>query len=188
MWSSHDLGWRTPKELYDYLNEEFDFTLDPCTDPDNHLGTPKFYVGEEGLDTSWDNERVFMNPPYGREVTKWIKKAFEEVAYGACRVAVILLASRTDTKWFHDYCAKGEIWFLKGRLKFSDHKDSAPFPSMLVIFRPDRIGYVPPSAQILHTSPDTVCPHCSRRAVLCIWLSSGSVNPWLYCRACRSFL
>jgi site-specific DNA-methyltransferase (adenine-specific) len=74
-----------------------------------------------------------MNPPYGREIAKWVKKAWEESEKG-CKV-VCLLPARTDTKWFHDYCYQyGRITFIKGRIKFSNHKHNAPFPSMIVIF------------------------------------------------------
>ena len=78
----------------------------------------------------WSNEIVFMNPPYGKDIYNWVKKAYESKALVVC-----LLPARTDTKWFHEYCLKGSIRFLKGRLKFSKSKNSAPFPSMIVIFK-----------------------------------------------------
>ena len=74
-----------------------------------------------------------MNPPYGREIGRFIKKAYEETLNG-CKSVVCLLPSRTDTKWFHEYCMKGKIEFIKGRLKFGGSKNNAPFPSMIVIF------------------------------------------------------
>ena len=78
-------------------------------------------------------ETVFCNPPYGRELAKWVKKAYEESRKPNTKV-VMLIPARTDTRWFHDYCVKGRIEFLKGRLKFGDGKNSAPFPSMIVVF------------------------------------------------------
>lgn len=136
MWSSKRGDWKTPFDLYEWLDEQFHFTLDPCADPSNNLGTPKFYTEEDdGLAQSWRNERCYINPEYGRVYPKWVMKAYNEVMYGGCKLAVILLPARTDTIVFHDYCVKGEIWFLKGRLHFDDGPDPAPFPSMLVIFR-----------------------------------------------------
>lgn len=77
--------------------------------------------------------RVFCNPPYGREVGKWVEKGYNE-SQKPNTIVVMLLPARTDTKWFHDYCVKGGIEFIKGRLKFGGSKNSAPFPSMIVIF------------------------------------------------------
>ena len=78
---------------------------------------------------------VWMNPPYGREIGKWLKKAFDEVEAGRVSKAVCLVPSRTDTKWWHDYCMKGDIYFVKGRLKFGGgKKTTAPFPSAIVVF------------------------------------------------------
>lgn len=109
----------------------WDFTLDPCATKEN-AKCGKFYTKEDdGLSKSWDGERVFMNPPYGREIGKWVKKA-SEIENGVC---VCLLPARTDTAWFHDYIeGKGDITFIRGRVKFGDGKNSAPFPSMIVIF------------------------------------------------------
>jgi len=121
--SSLRLDWKTPKALYEELNREFDFNFDPC--PTN----PQF----DGISIEW-KERNFVNPPYGREIPKWIKKGFEEAQKG--KLVVFLIPSRTDTRWWHDYCMKAtEIRFIKGRLKFDDCGNSAPFPSCLVIFK-----------------------------------------------------
>lgn len=126
--------WATPKAFFDQLNKEFKFTLDPCATKEN-AKCKKFYTeADNGLAQSWDNERVFMNPPYGKTISQWIKKA-SEVRGG---VVVCLLPARTDTRYFHDYIYQKknvEIRFIKGRLKFGDSKNSAPFPSMVVIFR-----------------------------------------------------
>jgi len=124
--------WETPQELFDELNEEFNFTLDPCATKEN-AKCDKFYTKKEnGLIQDWSGERVFMNPPYGRVIGKWVKKASESKA----EIVVCLLPARTDTKWFHDYIYhKAEIRFLKGRIKFGGGKNSAPFPSMIVIIK-----------------------------------------------------
>lgn len=76
-----------------------------------------------------------MNPPYGRGIDKWVAKAFKSAKENKATV-VCLVPARVDTRWWHDFCAKGEVYFVKGRLKFSDNKNSAPFPSAVVVFRP----------------------------------------------------
>jgi len=122
MFSSLRQDWRTPKKLYTGLNQEFNFDFDPC--PPN----PK----TDGLNVAW-GQRNYVNPPYS-EVSKWIEKGVEESLKG--KLVVFLTASRTDTRWFHDYALKyaKEIRFIKGRLKFSGYKNSAPFPSCVIIF------------------------------------------------------
>ena len=136
MFSSESGNWATPQDFFDKLNEEFHFTLDPCADDLNHK-CEKYYTKEQdGLAQDWSDESVFCNPPYGRDVSKWVRKCFEEVYSGRCRLAVMLLHARTDTKWFHDYIYhRAEVRFVKGRLKFGDQKQPAPFPSMVVVFR-----------------------------------------------------
>lgn len=126
--SSKTPEWSTPQVLFDELNTEFNFTLDPCATKEN-FKCPKYYTKkQDGLSKDWTGERVFMNPPYGREIGLWVKKLSE-------MGGVALLPARTDTRWFHEYIyKKAEIRFLKGRLKFGDSKNSAPFPSMIVIF------------------------------------------------------
>lgn len=132
LFTSNTPEWSTPQKLFDELNAEFCFTLDPAATKENAKCT-KFYTKEDdGLSKDWTGERVYLNPPYGREIHKWIKKACE----GGAKIAVCLLPARTDTAWWHDYCMKGEIRFIRGRLKFGDSKNSAPFPSAIVIFRP----------------------------------------------------
>lgn len=122
----------TPQYFYDRLNEEFDFTLDPCATHENHK-CEKYYTQEQDwLEQSRDNEIVFCNPPYWREINKRVQKW----AFARGGVVVMLLPARTDTAWFHDYIYhKSEIRFIRWRLKFGDSKNSAPFPSMVVIFR-----------------------------------------------------
>ena len=130
MFSSATDEWSTPQDVFDKLNGEFSFTLDPCANDTNHKCKKYFTKTENGLLQDWDDEIVFCNPPYGREIGKWVKKAAESKA-----TVVMLLPARTDTKWFHDYIyEKAEIRFIKGRLKFGEAQNSAPFPSMVVIF------------------------------------------------------
>lgn len=130
--------WATPQDLFDELEREFRFTLDPCSTAANAKCDRFFTAEDDGLLQSWQGERVFMNPPYGRAVQKWVEKAHSESRGGA--TVVCLLPSRTDTRWWHDYCMKGEIRFVRGRLYFGDGKGRAPFPSAIVIFRPATKG------------------------------------------------
>jgi len=138
MFSSKSDMWYTPDEFYNKLNSEFNFTLDPCA-PDTNFKCEKYYTEEdEGLAQSWANEVVFMNPPYSK-VKDWIQKAYDSRKNAT---VVCLVPSRTDTRWFHDYCTYAkEIRFIKGRLKFGDSKNCAPFPSMVVVF--EGIGHFP---------------------------------------------
>ena len=124
--------WTTPQQIYRELDNEFKFTLDPCASEINAKCKKYFTKKENGLNQSWENERVFMNPPYGSEIKKWIKKAYMESLKNI--LVVCLVPSRTDTEWWHKYCMKGEIRFIKGRVKFGGSHNSAPFPSAIVIF------------------------------------------------------
>ena len=135
--SSESIEWPTPTDFYDTLNAEFGFTLDPCATHENAKCAKYFTKDDDGLTQDWGNEVVFMNPPYGREISKWMRKAYLAAYYGA--TVVCLVPSRTDTKWWHEYAVHGEVRFIKGRLKFGGHKNSAPFPNAVVIFRPERI-------------------------------------------------
>jgi phage N-6-adenine-methyltransferase len=133
MFSSKTDEWETPQDLFDKLNEEFHFTLDVAANANNAKCADYLDKSKNGLNWKWGGY-CFMNPPYGREIGKWVKKAYEESLQG-CTV-VCLLPSRTDTRWFHEYIlGKAEIRFIKGRLKFGGHKNAAPFPSMIVIYR-----------------------------------------------------
>lgn len=137
MFSSKTDQWATPQEFYNQLNEEFHFTLDPCADEFNHKCEKYFTEEDNGLSKDWGGEIVFCNPPYGKEIGKWCKKCYEESKKPNTTV-VLLIPARTDTKYFHDYIYhKAELRFVKGRLKFSDSNNSAPFPSMVVIFSSD---------------------------------------------------
>lgn len=121
--SSKSDHWSTPPDFKAELHREFDFTFDPCP----------LMSSENGLKVEWTG-RVFCNPPYS-DITGFLKKGLFHLASGDCALLVYLIPARTDTAWFHDYCQKGEVRFLRGRLKFGGSKNSAPFPSMLVIFR-----------------------------------------------------
>jgi phage N-6-adenine-methyltransferase len=131
--SSASDDWPTPQDFFDDLNREFNFTLDPCSDEKNHKCASFFTAADDGLSQEWTG-RVFMNPPYGRTIGKWMQKAFESVST-SCEVVVCLVPARTDTAWWHDYAMKGEVRYIRGRLKFGGHKNSAPFPNAVVIFR-----------------------------------------------------
>jgi site-specific DNA-methyltransferase (adenine-specific) len=131
--SSATPEWSTPQEFFDRLNALHDFTLDPCSTHENAKCARHYTAVENGLAHSWQNERVWMNPPYGREIGVWMKKAYEESLGSA--LVVCLVPARTDTAWFHSFVTKAsQVQFLKGRLKFGGHANSAPFPSMLVVF------------------------------------------------------
>ena len=121
---SERADWKTPRAVYQTLDAEFGFDHDPCP--------PNYEV--DGLSSEWGGSN-YVNPPYGRTVTGlWVKKAYEESQKG--KTVVLLIPSRTDTRWWHDYCMKAtEIRFIKGRLKFDDQPNPAPFPSAIVIFR-----------------------------------------------------
>jgi len=135
MFSSTTNEWETPQDFFDKLNEEFNFTLDPCATPQN-AKCKKFYtIKEDGLKQNWQGETVFCNPPYGRSIKDWVRKCYEE-SKKPNTIVVMLIPARTDTTYFHDYIyhkAK-EIRFVRGRLKFGNCKNHAPFPSMVVVF------------------------------------------------------
>ena len=138
--SSDDQSWETPQYFYNQTDKEFNFTLDPCCTKETAKCDHYFTKEDNGLAESWQDHIVFMNPPYGREIKHWIKKAHDEFLKGSCTI-VALIPSRTDTRYWHDYIFplyyenRIEIRFLKGRLKFGNSKNSAPFPSALIIFK-----------------------------------------------------
>lgn len=137
LFSSKTDQWETPADLFKKLNDEFHFTLDPCADESNHKCEKYFTKEQNGLIQDWSQDVVFCNPPYGRNIGEWVKKAFESVSsHTHTHTVVMLLPALTDTKWFHNYIYhKAEIRFIRGRLKFGGSKNSAPFPSMVVVFR-----------------------------------------------------
>jgi phage N-6-adenine-methyltransferase len=109
--------------------------LDVCASPTN-AKCPRYYTREDdGLTQPWEG-KCWMNPPYGRTIGQWMKKAYEESQRGA--LVVCLVPARTDTAWWHDYATKGQVAFIRGRLKFGGHVNSAPFPSATVVFMPNR--------------------------------------------------
>lgn len=126
--------WSTPQNFFDAQNAIHKFTLDPCSTHENAKCSKHYTQHDDGLKKDWSKDRVWMNPPYGREIGVWMKKAFEESQRGA--LVVCLVPARTDTAWWHNYAAKGQVSFIRGRLKFGGGKNSAPFPSCLVIFKP----------------------------------------------------
>ena len=125
--------WETPHALFDELNAEFGFTLDAAANSKNKKCDRYFNRRQNGLIRFWSGI-VWVNPPFGREIDKWVKKAHREWKRG-CTV-VMLIPARTDTRWFHKYIlGQAEIRFLKGRLVFVGARYNAPFPSMVVVFR-----------------------------------------------------
>jgi site-specific DNA-methyltransferase (adenine-specific) len=129
LFSSKSNNWETPQDFFDKINDEFHFTLDVCATEQNTKCTNYYTVEQDGLAQPWTGV-VWCNPPYGKAVKRWCKKAAE----ANCTV-VMLLPARTDTAWFHDYIyGKAELRFIRSRLKFGN-ADRAPFPSMLAIFR-----------------------------------------------------
>lgn len=138
LFTSNSDEYSTPQELYKALDAEFHFNLDPCSTDENCKCTRHFTVENDGLSQNWGGYRAFCNPPYS-EIAKWVKKAHDE----GCKdntLVVLLIPSRTDTKYFHDYIyQRSEIRFIKGRLKFGNSTNTAPFPSMVVIFRGSKV-------------------------------------------------
>jgi len=143
MFSTGKDDWETPQDFFNKINEEFHFTLDVCANSTNHKVDKYYSEDEDGLSKNWSGEVCWCNPPYSRATKKkkgqadWIKKCYEE-GKKPNTIVVMLIPARTDTIAFHEYIYnKSEIRFIKGRLKFGDAKGSAPFPSMLVIYRGD---------------------------------------------------
>lgn len=133
MFSSKKDMWETPQDFFDKLKDEFHFNLDVCALPENTKCAAYYTPETDGLSQHWYG-RCWCNPPYGRKISKWVEKGYRSSKEGA--TVVMLLPSRTDTSWFHDFILnKAEIRFIRGRLKFGGSKNSAPFPSMIVIFR-----------------------------------------------------
>ena len=129
--SSETCHWGTPRPLFERLNKEFGFTVDVCASDGEEMMARHFNPEMDGLKQNWDKEVAWMNPPYGKEIIHWAKKAAESKG-----IVVALVPARTDTKWFQNYCMRAkEIRFVAGRLKFNGAKGgSAPFPSAIVIW------------------------------------------------------
>lgn len=125
LFTSYDQKWRTPNKIKEQLYEEFGINCDPCPAEWNEFDP-------SGLDADW-GESNFVNPPY-KQISAWVKKCYQEWKKG--KTVILLIPSRTDTRWWHEYIMKAtEIRFIKGRLKFSEYKNSAPFPSAIVVFK-----------------------------------------------------
>jgi site-specific DNA-methyltransferase (adenine-specific) len=140
LFTSRTEEWATPQSVFDALDAEFHFTLDPASTDENAKCPKHFTESNSGLLQDWLGDRVFLNPPYGRDISQWMKKA---ATCGAALV-VCLVHARTDTAWWHDWVMPyaDEIRFVRGRLRFGDGKQSAPFPSCVVVYRPflDRVS------------------------------------------------
>ena len=131
LYSSASDEWETPQDLFNKLDEHFHFQTDVCANSANAKCSHFFTREQNGLSQEWGGS-CWMNPPYGREINQWMKKAVESAEKGA--TVVCLVPARTDTAWWHDYAMKGRIYFIRGRLKFGGSKNSAPFPSAVIVF------------------------------------------------------
>ena len=144
MFSSVSNEWETPKDFFNKYNDLYNFEIDVCATDDNTLCDDHFTIDDDALTKDWGKKICWMNPPYGRGIGKFIKKAYEESIKGC--IVVCLIPSRTDTRWWHDYVMKGDIEFIKGRLKFTNRLlpsyredgnfklSPAPFPSAVITF------------------------------------------------------
>lgn len=158
--------WPTPDDLFSALDTEFGFTLDPCATADNNK-CPRYYTkAVDGLTQPWPGV-VYMNPPYGREVGKWVAKAYQASRAGA--TVVCLIPARTDTSYWHDYAMRAaEVRFIRGRLHFDNARQqgrkesgeskahNAPFPSVVIVFRPDADG--PPVMSAINRDGTLIVP------------------------------
>lgn len=147
MFSSKDMAWCTPKTLFDRLHKRYAFTLDAAASDSNTLCEKYFTEDDDGLSKSWAGETVFCNPPYGREIRHWVKKAHDESKEHNIKV-VLLIPARTDTSYWHDYIFdKAAIYFIRGRISFTNESgdtfNSAPFPSALVVYDPSNVSKMP---------------------------------------------
>jgi site-specific DNA-methyltransferase (adenine-specific) len=135
MFSSSTGNWATPQDFFEKLDWRFGpFDLDPCASTHNTKCSNFFTEMEDGLVKDWAGHTVYVNPPYGRGLDKWIQKAYNEGKKENTRV-VVLIPARTDTRYWHDYVMKAsEVHFIKGRLKFGDATNCAPFPSAVIVF------------------------------------------------------
>jgi phage N-6-adenine-methyltransferase len=135
LYSSRSEEWATPPDFFAQLDREFGFTLDPCATRQNAKCAHFYTKAYDGLAQDWGGHVVFCNPPYGRAISEWARKCYLASQHGA--TVVLLVHSRTDTRFFHNWIyGKAELRFVRGRLKFGDGKQSAPFPSLVAIYRP----------------------------------------------------
>lgn len=133
LFSSKSEDWSTPPELFQRLDREFRFTLDAAATADNAKCANYYTKADDSLSIPWPG-RVWLNPPYGRKIALWMEKAYSESTTHA-DIVVCLVPARTCTAWFHDWATRGELRFIRGRLRFGDSANAAPFPSLIVVFR-----------------------------------------------------
>ena len=178
MMSSTTDMWGTPQAFFERMDEEYHFQTDVCAIKEN-AKCPHFYSPEDdGLKKTWTGV-CWMNPPYGRQIGKWVKKAYESGREGA--TVVCLLPARTDTRWFQDYCLQSsDIRFVRGRLHFNEAKEGAPFPSCIVTFSPDTLK----KREAYQSIPATLSHPTERRAKtmnasIRYYTADGSETEWL---------
>jgi len=142
MFSSKSDEWETPQNFFNKLDKIYNFTLDPCSTIESTKCKKYYTIEDDGLSKSWKDETVFVNPPYGK-IKDWVKKAHDESVNNGT-VVVMLIPARTDTRYWHDYIMEeaDSIYFVKGRLKFGNSPNSAPFPSAVVVFDRTRFKWV----------------------------------------------
>jgi site-specific DNA-methyltransferase (adenine-specific) len=145
--SSERQDWPTGRDFFASLHAEFEFTVDAAASPENAC-LPRYWTeGDEGLMQSWEGERVYMNPPYGRQLPRWVEKAWTEAP--VAEVIVALIPARTDTAYWHEYIfGQAEVRFLRGRLTFDGATNVAPFPSAVIVWRPRDLTPAPVSWSI----------------------------------------
>lgn len=134
LFESNTCEWATPQDFFDQWDDQYHFVLDVCATPENAKCAEYFTEEVDGLKQDWTRKgaAIWMNPPYGRDIIKWMRKAYETSLQGT--TVVCLVPARTDTAWWHEYAMHGDITFVRGRLKFGGGKNSAPFPSAVVVF------------------------------------------------------
>ena len=138
--STGNIVAETPKYLFDRISSIFNFSLDVCALPENAKCENYYTPKDDGLSKPWRGG-VWCNPPYGREISSWVKKAYEESQKEYNSFVLMLLPARTDTKWWWEYVqGKATLFFIKGRVKFGDHNVGAPFPSVLALYMKDFQG------------------------------------------------
>lgn len=136
LFTSRTEEWETPQYVFSILNDEFNFQIDVCATSENAKCKLFFTKQSDGLKQEWSPYRCWMNPPYGKNISNWMKKAYLESRRGA--LVVCLIPSRTDTRWWHEWVMKAaEIRLIAGRLSFGSSAQSAPFPSCIVIYFPE---------------------------------------------------
>ena len=133
MFSSKTDDWATPQQFFNNINKKYNFDVDVCATPVNAKCSRYFTKKQDGLKQKWDG-KCWCNPPYGRAIGLWLEKAYKSSVLGA--IVICLVPARTDTKWWNNWAVKGDIKFIKGRLKFSDLGKPAAFPSAIIIFKP----------------------------------------------------